>query len=218
MENGAVIRATELTGRSVVDLDSAEDVGRIDRIVLGPDTRQVAGFLVSRGAALTGGRTQMAVPASSVRAIGPDAITIHRARTVDAGAIERIETLPKASDVIGRKVVSEDGRLLGKVEDVLIHRGDGRIIGYTLGELDVLNRLEGLFRRDKKDHEPYLRADAELRMGKELIVAPVGAITEELRRDEGHLAEVVSRASEPERRGIEPGAPLAPRTSIRRAD
>jgi sporulation protein YlmC with PRC-barrel domain len=216
MENRAVIRATELNGRSVVDLDSAEEVGRIDRIVLDPDTRQVAGFLVSRGAALTGGRTQMTVPASSVRAIGPDAITIHRARTVDAGSIERLETLPKASDVIGRKVVSEDGRLLGKVDDVLIHRADGRIIGYTLGE--VLNRLEGLFRRDKKDHEPYLRADAELRMGKELIVAPVGAMTEELRRDEGHLAEVVSRASEPERRGIEPGAPLAPRTSIRRAD
>jgi len=219
MENQAVIRATELTGRAVVDLDCAERVGRIDRIVLDTDTRQVAAFLVSRGASLARERTHVTVPASAVHAIGPDALTIHRAPEPDASVLDRIDNLPKASDLIGRKVVSRGGRYLGKIGDVLISRADGRIVGYTLGAHDVLNKIEQLFRRTRKP-APYLRADVELRTGKELVVAPDDAVSEEWSSDEAGATEVtyeLSRA-DTERRGIEPGAPLAPGTTIRRAD
>ena len=219
MENRAVIRATELRGRAVVDLDCAERVGRIDRIVLDTDTRQVAAFLVSRGAPLARERIHVTVPASAVHAIGPDALTIHRAPEPDASVLDRIDALPKASDLIGRKVVSRGGRYLGKIGDVLISRADGRIIGYTLGAHDILNKIEQLFRRDKK-HAPYLRADVELRTGKELVVAPDDAVSEEWTSDEPGETEMtyeLSRA-DTERRGIEPGAPLAPGTTIRRAD
>jgi sporulation protein YlmC with PRC-barrel domain len=194
-------------------------VGRIDRIVLDTDTRQVAAFLVSRGAPLARERIHVTVPASAVHAIGPDALTIHRAQEPDASVLDRIDTLPKASDLIGRKVVSRGGRYLGKIGDVLISRADGRIIGYTLGAHDVLNKIEQLFRRDKKP-TPYLRADVELRTGKELVVAPDDAVSQEWSSDELGATDVtyeLSRA-DTERRGIEPGAPLAPGTTIRRAD
>jgi sporulation protein YlmC with PRC-barrel domain len=218
MENRAVIRATELTGRAVVDLDYAERVGRIDRIVLDPDSRQVAAFLVSRGTPLARERTHLTVPASAVHAIGPDALTIHHAQETEAGVLDRIETLPKASDLIGRKVVSRGGRYLGTIGDVLISREDGRIIGYTLGTHDVLNRIEQLFRREKK-HGPYLRADAELRTGKELVVAPDDAVSQAWSSDEADSTMTYELTRlDTERRGIEPGAPLAPGTTIRRAD
>ena len=217
MENRAVIRATELTGRAVVDLDCAERVGRIDRIVLDTDSRQVAAFVVSRGAPLARERTHVTVPASAVHAIGPDALTIHHAQETDAGVLDRIERLPKASDLIGRKVVSRGGRFLGKIGDVLISREDGRIIGYTLGAHDVLNKIEQLFRRDKR-HEPYLRADAELRTGKELVVAPDDAVSDEWGDESDSTVTYELSRFETERRGIEPGAPLAPGTTIRRAD
>jgi sporulation protein YlmC with PRC-barrel domain len=218
MENRAVIRATELTGRAVVDLDCAERVGRVDRIVLDTESRQVAAFLVSRGTALTRERTHVTVPASAVHAIGPDALTIHQTQETDAGVLDRIENLPKASDLIGRKVVSRGGRYLGRIGDVLISRADGRIIGYTLGAYDVLHKIEQLFRRDKK-HGPYLRADAELRTGKELVVAPDDAVSEEWGSDEADSTMTYELTRlDTERRGIEPGAPLAPGTTIRRAD
>jgi len=221
MDNRGVIRATELSGRAVVDLDCAEKVGKIDRVVLDPDARRVAAFLVARGASVGGETMHMTVPASSVHAIGPDALTIHRSSMPVDETAQRIDNLPKASDLIGRKVVSEDGRFLGKIDDVLISREDGRILGYTLGGHTVLDRVEGLFRREKAQHEPYLRGDAELRTGEEMIIAPEGAVSEEWEADDdGSGPEVVCAWSRPEneRRGIEPGAPLAPGTTIRRSD
>jgi sporulation protein YlmC with PRC-barrel domain len=216
MENRAVIRATELAGRAVVDLDCAEKVGRIERIVLDTATRQVAAFVVARGAPLARERMHVTVPASAVHAIGPDALTIHRGQETDPSVMDRIDNLPKASDLIGRKVVSRGGRYLGKIGDVLISRADGRIVGYTLGAHDVLNRIEQLFRRDRK-HEPYLRADVELRTGKDLVVAPDDAVSDEWGSEETAVTYELSRP-DAERRGIEPGAPLAPGTTIRRAD
>ena len=184
MDNRTVIRATELSGRAVVDLDAAEKVGKVDRIVLDPDARQVAGLLVSRGAAVAGERMHMTVPAGAVHAIGPDAVMIHRPATVSDEMMRRLDELPSVSDLIGRKVVTEDGRLIGRVDDVLLNRDNGRILGYTLGGHDVVGKLEGLFRGGRKGRTPYLSADAELRAGDDLIVAPDNAL-----RDDWEAAE-----------------------------
>ena len=169
-----MIRATELAGRAVIDLDAAEKLGSIDKIILDPDARRVAGFVVSRGASLFGNATHAMVSASAVHAIGPDAITVrHAAEPPDSPALE---ALPHASDLIGRKVVSTSGRFLGVVEDVLISGADGRIVGYQLASGAPLARLGTLV--GKKHRAPYLRADAELRAGRELIVAPEEAVVE----------------------------------------
>jgi sporulation protein YlmC with PRC-barrel domain len=157
-EDKSMIRATELGGRAVVDMDAAEKVGRIEKVIIDPEARRVAGFTVAHGANLISGGTRMTLPASSVHAIGPDAVTVHG--SVVAGDLAHLEELPRVSDVVGRKVVSRDGRLLGKVEDILIDDEDGRIIGYELSDKDGT----------------YLKAEADLRTGRDLIVAPEDAV------------------------------------------
>src|SRR5229473_1826967 len=144
-----MIRATELAGRPVIDIDAAEKIGVIEKLILDPEGKRVAGFVVSKGGF---------VPSSAVHAIGPDAVTVKR-DTVAAADIGRLESLPRGSDVTGRKVVTEDGRYLGKVDDVLIERADGRIFGYVLAD------YKGQGKR------PYLPADSNLRAGRDLIVA-----------------------------------------------
>src|SRR4051812_35846095 len=128
-----MIRASELAGRAVIDVDAAEKIGAIDKLILDPDGKRVAGFVVSRGSSLLGNKQPTTIPSSAVHAIGPDAVTVKQAElgTSDAG---RLDALPRGSDVIGRKVVTEDGRYLGKVDDVLIEREDGRIFGYVLSD------------------------------------------------------------------------------------
>jgi len=157
-----MIRATELGGRAVVDMDAAEKVGKIEKVILDPEARRVAGFTVAHGGSLISHGTRMTLPASSVHAIGPDAVTVHG--SVVVGDLAHLDDLPRVSDVVGRKVVSRDGRLLGKVEDVLINDEDGRIIGYELSEHDGT----------------YLRAETDLRTGRDLIVVPEDAVARDL--------------------------------------
>jgi sporulation protein YlmC with PRC-barrel domain len=179
-----MIRATELGGRSVVDMDAAEKVGAIEKIILDPEARRVAGFRLTRGASrLGGGGDHVTVPASCVHAIGPDAITIHHA-AVPESDLARLETLPRVSDVVGRKVVSEDGRMLGTVDDVLIDQENGRIVGYSLGRHSAIEKLEDFISGQKKaPHAAFLRAEAQLRTGPDLIVAPEDALCEEWQDD-----------------------------------
>jgi sporulation protein YlmC with PRC-barrel domain len=173
-----MIRATELAGRAVVDIDAAEKVGTIDKIILDPDGRQVAGFSVTRaGSGFPGSKSHVLIPSSVVHAIGPDAVTIRQSAVVgsDTG---RLESLPRGTDVIGRKVVSEDGRFLGKVSDVLIDRADGRIVGYLLFDHRSGSTFEEMSGSDDEEHReaPYLAADAKIRTGRDLIVASEDAL------------------------------------------
>jgi uncharacterized protein YrrD len=173
-----MIRATELAGRAVIDIDAAEKIGAIDRIILNPDGRCVAGFVVVRaGSRFPGSKASVVIPSAAVHAIGPDAVTI-RQSAVAGTDIAGLDALPKGSDVIGRKVVSEDGRFLGKISDVLIDRTDGRIVGYLLSEHTPSRNLEDVPGADKHRRQtPYLPAEANLRTGRDLVVAWEDAVS-----------------------------------------
>ena len=174
-----MIRATELSGRAVVDINAAEKIGTIDKIILDPDAKHVAGFVVTRaGSSFPGSKGHVLIPSTGVHAIGPDAVTI-RQSDVAGSDTGRLETLPRGSDVIGRKVVSEDGRFLGKVSDVLIERADGRIVGYLLADHTPGSKFEELFGKDtkKRRDRPYLAADANIRTGRDLLVASEDAVS-----------------------------------------
>lgn len=180
-----MIRATELSGRAVVDIDGAEKVGAIDKIILDPDGRRIAGFVVTRaGSGFPGTKSHVLIPSSAVHAIGPDAVTIRQSGVAGTDTAH-LETLPRGTDVIGRKVVSEDGRFLGKVGDVLLDRADGRIIGYQLSDHTPGAKFEEMFGKDKKRREaPYLPADAKIRTGRDLIVASEDAVSYDWKDDE----------------------------------
>jgi sporulation protein YlmC with PRC-barrel domain len=221
-----MIRATELAGRTVVDIDAAEKVGVIDKIILDPEGRQVAGFVVTRaGSGFPGSKAQTLIPSSGVHAIGPDAVTI-RQSAVAGSDIARLETLPRGADVIGRKVVSEDGRFLGKVSDVLIARSTGQIFGYLLAEHTPGAKFEEMFGKDKKKRResPYLPAHAKLRTGRDLIVASEDAVSYDLSEEEETPAVTGTPMNKwgytPPPSPIEPGPDVEPAASnwVRRAD
>jgi uncharacterized protein YrrD len=170
-----MIRASELRGRSVVDLDSAVKLGDVDEILLDPESRRVAGFSVGRGANLLGGGSPVEkfVPASAVHAIGGDVVTVRGAG--QAGAADA-SAYPRLGHVVGRKMVTHGGTVLGPIDDVLIDPTDGRIVGYALGG-KAGGALAGLFGgRDDAARGDYVRADADLRVGPELVVVPDDAV------------------------------------------
>ncbi|HEY1582328.1 MAG TPA: PRC-barrel domain-containing protein, partial [Chthoniobacterales bacterium] len=82
----------------------------------------------------------------------------------------QLEDLPGMSDVIGHKMVTQSGRLLGAIDDILIDEKDGTVIGFVVGE-GMKSKLENIFNSDRAVHG-YVRADADLHVGNDLIVVP----------------------------------------------
>jgi uncharacterized protein YrrD len=172
-----MIKGSQLIGRSVVDMEAAERLGKIKEIIVQRDGERVAGFVVAHGETFIGtGGTRRIIPASALHAIGPDAVTV-RASVIKDRPPEELDTMPRMSDVIGHKMVTRSGRLLGSIDDVLINGADGSIIGFSVGE-GMRNKVESILNPDRSRIHGYVRADADLQVGNELIVVPDDALIE----------------------------------------
>jgi uncharacterized protein YrrD len=172
-----MIKGSQLLGRAVIDMEAAERLGKIKEVILQRDGERVAGFVVVRGETIVGtGGTRRIIPASALHSIGPDAITV-RGSGIKEGSHGDLDSLPRMSDVIGHKMVTRSGRLLGSIDDVLINGTDGTIIGFGVGE-GVRNKLENIFNPRRSRIHGYVRADADLQVGNELIVVPDDALIE----------------------------------------
>ncbi|MBA3542902.1 MAG: PRC-barrel domain-containing protein [Chthoniobacterales bacterium] len=164
-----MIKGSKLIGRSVVDMEAAEKLGKVKEIIVQQDGERVAGFVVSHSENILGtGGTRRTIPASALNAIGPDAITVRGSGVTE---LAELESLPRMSDVIGHKMVTQSGRLLGAIDDILIDPKDGTIVGFLVGE-DIKSKLENMFNADRAHTAGYVRADADLHVGNDLIVVP----------------------------------------------
>src|ERR1051325_4353145 len=189
-----MIKGSQLSGRSVIDMEAAERLGKIKEIIVQRDGERVAGFIVVHGETIvgTGGKRRM-IPASAVYSIGPDALTVRASRMQE---LAELDNLPRMSDIIGHKMVTRTGRLLGVIDDMLINGTDGSIVGFIVGE-GGRNKLENIFNSQRPRIHGYVRADADLHVGKELIVVPDDALIEgEPAADE--TADETAKAKTPE--------------------
>jgi len=168
-----MIKGSQLVGRSVIDMEAAERLGKIKQIIVQRDGERVAGFVVVHGETIVGtGGKRRTIPASAVYSIGPDALTVRGSGMLE---LAELDNLPRMSDIIGHKMVTRSGRLLGVIDDMLINGADGTIIGFVVGE-GVRNKLENIFNPQRPRVQGYVRADADLHVGKELIVVPDDAL------------------------------------------
>jgi uncharacterized protein YrrD len=174
-KRGEMIKGSQLLGRAVIDMEAAERLGKIKEIIVQRDGERVAGFIVVYGETIVGsGGKRRVIPASAVFSIGPDAMTV---RGSSMHELAELDNLPRMSEIIGHKMITQSGRLLGVIDDMLINRADGTIVGFVVGE-SVRNKLENIFNPQRSRTHGYVRADADLQVGKELIVVPDDALIE----------------------------------------
>ncbi|MDT5018853.1 MAG: hypothetical protein QOD39_5013, partial [Mycobacterium sp.] len=118
-------------------------MGVLHEVILDPAALRVAGLSISGGVSFIGAQKQTLVPSSTVHAIGPDALMIRRPAATDP-VPSYLGSLPRVSDLAGRRFISDTGRFIGQLTDVLFDGQDGHIIGYEFrrpsgaGGLDVL--------------------------------------------------------------------------------
>src|SRR5215218_5868558 len=171
-----MLQGRELRGRAVLDLAAAEKVGVLNELVLDPSGRRVAGLIIDVLQAPFRERRQLSLASSVIHAVGPDAITIQR-RSEDLLEPWQLASLPRVSHITGRKAVTQSGKLLGTIDDVLIDGHSGQILGYALGTSKPVLPLRSLFSRASKAHRlDYVRADVELSVGPAMVIVPDAAV------------------------------------------
>jgi sporulation protein YlmC with PRC-barrel domain len=172
-----MIRATRLRDLPVVDLESAVKIGRVHELILDPGRQRVAAVVVRRGRSLFGGGAEWTIPGTAVGSVGADALTIRAVGHARERGME-LGSYPTATSLINQKVLSRRGKFHGSVADVLVDERTGTIAGYALDVRTGGHGLFGLARRGSNDWPDYVRAEADLRVGRHIIVAPDRALVQ----------------------------------------
>jgi len=186
-----VIRAGDLKGRAIVDADAAEKIGVLHEVVLDPSNVRVAGLAVSAGVSFIGAQKHILLPSAAVLAIGPDALMVRRPPMQDA-VHSQLSSLPRLSNLAGRRFLTDTGRLIGQLSDVLFDSIDGRIIGYEFRRPSGSGGIDALLGMARGRRLQYIRAEDNLRFGHDLIVIPDSALVEGVEDEEQEETTAVS--------------------------
>ncbi len=158
------LRATQVLGRKVIDSSNALILGYVDEIYFSFETRQIVALRVRAYfksrllALLKGHKSRWVVPIQIVHRIGAYAVVIDReqagipvdpTRPTEAEKKARAPQKPPAQSagmhsMSGRKVVSDDGELLGKLADVLLSDDSPLMQGFEILTAGGLRQLFGL--------------------------------------------------------------------------
>ena len=134
-----LMRAREITGRPVVAVSSGDAVAEVKDVVISHPSASVVGFTLNKRGFL-GSPMREVLPWERLGALGRDALMIDdpgRLTAQDA-AIDEARAEGRDRDVIGATVMTDAGKALGTVVDVILEvGGDARIVGYEVHGPDV---------------------------------------------------------------------------------
>ena len=169
------MQASELKGRAVVVLANAEKVGQVEDILFDAPFRQVLGFRVKKGGLL--GKTE-ALPRESVTSIGPDALTVASPEMInDEERFAQLGGAATLGKVIGTKVVTESGQLLGTISQLEIDQDARSVTSYVLSA-SIVDRV-------MRHGEEAVQASEVVRLGEGGIMVVADAVGTRLQAPHG---------------------------------
>lgn len=132
------MRCREVGGRPVVTLDEADDVAEVKDVVFDHAEGVVVGVTLN-GRGMLSGPLREVLPWSRIVALGRDAVMVESREALgepdprmDAAGVD-----PRG-DVIGARVITDEGKALGEVVDVVIDVGErAEVVGFEMHGPDV---------------------------------------------------------------------------------
>lgn len=155
---GGWITFSALRKRPLVDRTAGTALGEVHDVLLNLQMDRMEAF-TTKGGFLHGGTY---VPFGS-STIGADAIT-YQPGSLAGQDTAWLDTLPKASSILGAPVLSESGQALGKVADLRFDQSNGQLTGIQIAP----ERTSLLARRGK---ERLLPASGIARIGPDAVIA-----------------------------------------------
>ncbi|MBI2873946.1 MAG: PRC-barrel domain-containing protein [Firmicutes bacterium] len=138
----ALIRSRDVMGMPVVGLNEGEILGRIREPVIVARERRVRGFHLGSSRA---SREIRILAFDKIRRIGRDVVTVAEPGSVLEGtsAVAWRDNLGTEIDLLGARAVTENGQLVGRVEDFLLDPRKGEIGALLLSGGLVQDLIKG---------------------------------------------------------------------------
>ncbi len=135
--NTSEVNAMYLLDMPVFSINEAEAVGVVKNIIIDPVEKCLLALAVDKRGWYHDVRV---IPAAKIRSIGEDVINIDEKQSAKRAVnLPRIvEYMHKPCGLVGNRIISDEGQLLGKVERFFIERESGRI-----SRLDVSGGIAG---------------------------------------------------------------------------
>lgn len=175
------MKFSELKGRAVVSLEDAKKIGEVEDLMVEPDSHHIVSIKVRTGLF----HAAKLVPVNDVKNVGADAVTISAGATpannpgddanldsssdadqsgteqsASTGSPERSQPPIEITSILGKKVVTDAGTMVGELRDVLFDWVGLTITGYEVRE-------DGLFTKAQE-----FAATPGVRYGDKLITIP----------------------------------------------
>lgn len=171
----------KILSMAVLSLENGEQIGKVKGLIIDPGTLNIAALVLEQ----KGGwfKEARVITFEHVQSVGEHAITVAKTRCIEkASSLPHIMQLVRNNlEVIGAKVVSQDGNLLGTVEEYLFDPASGR-----LTSLEISGRLlDSLFKG-----KAYLPTEMIITLGKHAIIVD-NSTQEKIIRQESGLQETV---------------------------
>jgi uncharacterized protein YrrD len=132
-----LLRASELAGRPVVTL-SGELVAEIKDIVFERTGGRIAGFTL-RNPGLFSRSRKDSLPWEAVHGVGRDAVMVSDETLLIAAKELAPRKQARKADVLKDRVLTDNGRDLGRVVDVVLHGGTSLdVVGYEVEASEAL--------------------------------------------------------------------------------
>lgn len=131
---------TETRGRPVMNTSTATTEGKISHPLVDPHTSRVVGFALSK----THGKANT-LHWEDLRHFGPDAVTVDSADAVAEPRGRAAELSAKHMEILGKRVLTDQGDELGEVDDLHFDPDSGEVVALVTaaGPLEA-ERMIGL--------------------------------------------------------------------------
>ncbi|HLV99840.1 MAG TPA: PRC-barrel domain-containing protein [Ktedonobacterales bacterium] len=163
---GNWVSFSRLRGHPLIDILTGKTVGTVDDVLLDQQRRAIQAFL-TKGSLF---HKSSLVPARQAN-IGADAVTFQPGALAGQDT-SWLEALPKASQIIGMRVLSNSGQLLGSVEELRIDPEGPSLAALELApeHTGIPHRLGGARR--------LLTVNSVISYGPDTIIAMEGGLSE----------------------------------------
>ena len=149
----------------IISLQEGQQIGFVKSLILDAGTKSLAAIIVDPKGFF---KDQRIIPYSKVISVGDDAITIDKESHVEKSSNlpELLELVKEKLSVIGTKIITESGKILGTADEYYIDPETGKItqIEISAGKLDGL--LSG---------KAWMPAENVVTLGHDVIVCRRGS-------------------------------------------